>query len=95
MAEWVIEIRLGQRPGAQPVRRCVVEATSEAAALRQVLALAEGEEAGHTADLLHAGQEEVFSRSEVREGRIEHHAGEEAPPEAEGEPMDRPSVERS
>jgi hypothetical protein len=72
---WVIEIRLGERPEAKPLRRAVVDAHSEAEALRLVLAQAEADEAGARAGL-DDGQEEVFARAEAANGHIEHHTGE-------------------
>lgn len=84
MAEWVIEIRLGRRADARPVRRCVIEAPCELEALTALLqhVQAEGDEPG--GDLLIEGQEEVFSRSEVASGQIEHHAGDEPGPRPGG-----------
>ena len=72
---WVIEIRLGERPEARPLRRAVVDAHSEAEALRLVLAQAEADE-GEARAGLDDGQEEVFSAAEAA-GRSDHHAGEE------------------
>lgn len=40
--------------------------------------LAQGGLGGDDAELLEAGQEEVFARSEVEQGVIEHHKGEDA-----------------
>ncbi|MDQ1154187.1 hypothetical protein [Brevundimonas sp. SORGH_AS_0993] len=39
--------------------------------------LAQGGLGGDEDELLEAGQEEVFSRSEVERGAVEHHTGEE------------------
>ncbi|MDP1873354.1 hypothetical protein [Phenylobacterium sp.] len=75
---WVIEVRLGERPEAQPLRRSVVEAEDEAQALRIVLAEAEADLAGARSRLGEDGQEEVFATSEASAGRTEHHRGEEA-----------------
>ncbi|MDP1618706.1 hypothetical protein [Phenylobacterium sp.] len=72
---WVIEIRLGERPDAAPLRRAVVDARSEAEALRLVLGQAEADEARTRAGL-DDGQEEVFSQAEAAKGRPEHHSGE-------------------
>lgn len=77
--QWVIEVRLGEREGAAPLRRAVVEAEDEAAALRLVLAQAQDDVAKAGAALGDDGQEEVFSTLEV-ERRPEHHAGEEDRP---------------
>lgn len=73
---WVIEVRLGTRPDAEPLRRAIVEAEDEAAALRLVLAQAEQDVSAARAGLQDDGQEEVFSTAEAS-GRSEHHAGEE------------------
>ncbi|MDO8411850.1 MAG: hypothetical protein Q7S93_17490 [Phenylobacterium sp.] len=75
---WVIEIRLGERPGAKPLRRAVVEAHSEAEALRLVLAEAEADETQARAGL-DDGQEEVFAQAEAANGHPEHHTGENEP----------------
>lgn len=72
---WVIEIRLGERPDARPLRRAVVDAHSEAEALRLVLAQAEADE-GEARAGLDDGQEEVFAEAEAANGRTEHHTGE-------------------
>ena len=77
MAEWVIEIRLGRRADASPVRRSIVEAPDEVEALKALLEQIEAEGGQPGGDLLVEGQEEVFARSEVASGRIEHHAGDE------------------
>ena len=84
MAEWVIEIRLGRRGDARPVRRCVIEAQGELEALKALIEQIEaaGDQVG--GDLLVEGQEEVFSRSEVASGQIEHHAGDEPGPRPGG-----------
>lgn len=68
-AQWRIEIRLGD--GHAPLRSVLVEADTEVDALRQVLAEAERD---HVAaeELLLDGQEEVFSRTEVLDGHVEH-----------------------
>ncbi|MEH0195260.1 hypothetical protein V7S57_05935 [Caulobacter sp. CCNWLY153] len=70
-AQWRIEIRLGD--GHAPLRSVLVEADTEVDALRQVLAEAERD---HVAaeELLLDGQEEVFSRTEVQDGHVEHQA---------------------
>jgi hypothetical protein len=44
-------------------------------------------------ELLIDGQEEVFSRTEVEMGRIEHHANTQVTPDEEGAP-ERPSTPR-
>ncbi|MDO8902367.1 MAG: hypothetical protein Q7V15_13550 [Phenylobacterium sp.] len=75
--QWVIEVRLGLRPDAEPLRRRVIEAASEAEALRAVLAEAEADLADAKADLDGDGQEEVFARAETAGGHSEHHRGEE------------------
>jgi hypothetical protein len=49
----------------------VVEAQTEVDALRIVLAQAE-QDRSDAEELLQDGQEEVFSRTEVRDGHIEH-----------------------
>ncbi len=74
--QWVIEVRLGERPDAHPLRRAVVAAESELEALRLVTQQAEDEAAAAAGELEIDGQEEVFSREEVALGRVEHHAGE-------------------
>lgn len=74
--QWVIEVRLGERPDAHPLRRVVVTAESELDALRLAVRQAEAETAGAEGELEIDGQEEVFSREEVALGRVEHHAGE-------------------
>lgn len=76
--EWVIEVRLGTRADATPLRRAVVEADDEAQALRLVLAHAEQDVAKARATIGDDGQEEVFSDPESA-GRPEHHSGEEDP----------------
>ncbi|PVM90605.1 hypothetical protein [Caulobacter endophyticus] len=70
-AQWRIEIRLGESHA--PLRSVLVEADTEVEALRQVLADAERD---HVAaeELLLDGQEEVFSRTEVLDGHVEHQA---------------------
>lgn len=73
--QWVIEVRLGERLDAAPLRRRVVEAVDEAEALRVVLAEAEADLAEARAQLGDDGQEEVFANAEA--GRTEHHTGEE------------------
>lgn len=70
-AQWRIEIRLGE--GHAPLRSLLVEADTEVDALRQVLAEAERDRVA-AEELLLDGQEEVFSRTEVRDGQTEHQA---------------------
>lgn len=74
--QWVVEVRLGERPDARPLRRLVVTAQTELDALRLAVRRAEAEAAGAEGQLEIDGQEEVFSREEVALGRVEHHAGE-------------------
>lgn len=74
--QWVIEVRLGTRADAAPLRRALVEAEDEAEALRLVLNQAERDIATARDKLQDDGQEEVFSTAEAS-GRSEHHAGEE------------------
>jgi hypothetical protein len=68
---WRIDVRLGDAPAHDPLRSVVVEAPTEVEALRIVLAQAEQDQAD-ASELLQDGQEEVFSRTEVREGATEH-----------------------
>ena len=68
---WRIDVRLGDAPVEAPLRSAVVEADTEVDALRQVLAQAERDRAD-AEELLQDGQEEVFSRTEVRGGKTEH-----------------------
>ena len=74
--QWVIEVRLGERADARPLRRAVVTAATELDALRLVLAQAEDEAAPSRDEFEMDGQEEVFSHEEVALGRVEHHSGE-------------------
>jgi hypothetical protein len=74
--QWVIEVRLGTRPDAAPIRRVVVEAHDEAEALSLVLAQAQADVVEARCALGDDGQEEVFSAAEAA-GRSDHHAGEE------------------
>jgi len=67
---WRIDVRLGDAPPEAPLRSVVVEADTEADALRQVLAQAERDRDDFE-ELLQDGQEEVFSRTEVIEGRTD------------------------
>ena len=67
---WRIDVRLGDAPPHAPLRSVVVEADTEADALRQVLAQAERDRDDFE-ELLQDGQEEVFSRTEVIEGRTD------------------------
>ena len=76
-AQWVIEVRLGTRPDAAPIRRAVIEADDEAEALRLVLAQAQEDVVKARSALDDDGQEEVFSAAEAA-GRSDHHAGEES-----------------
>ena len=69
---WRIDIRLGEEADKEPMRTALVEARDEAEALRTVLAQAERDLAA-SRELLEDGQEEVFSRTEVEAGVIEHH----------------------
>jgi hypothetical protein len=68
---WRIEVHLGDAPPHAPLRSVVVEAQTEVEALRLVLAQAERDKAD-AEELLIDGQEEVFSRTEVLDGHIEH-----------------------
>jgi hypothetical protein len=68
---WRIDVRLGDAPPEAPLRSVVVEAQTEVDALRIVLAQAE-QDRSDAEELLQDGQEEVFSRTEVRDGHIEH-----------------------
>ena len=68
---WRIDVRLGDAPPHAPLRSMTVEAQTEVEALRLVLAQAERDVAD-AGELLVDGQEEVFSRTEVREGHVEH-----------------------
>lgn len=68
---WRIDVRLGDAPPEAPLRSMVVEAPTEVDALRLVLAQAERDRDDFE-ELLQDGQEEVFSRTEVLEGHIEH-----------------------
>jgi hypothetical protein len=68
---WRIDVRLGDAPPEAPLRSVVVEAPTEVDALRIVLAQAE-QDRSDAEELLQDGQEEVFSRTEVREGHTEH-----------------------
>lgn len=74
--QWVIEVRLGTRPDAKPIRRAVVEAADEVEALGQVQDQAKRDLARSQGGLVDDGQEEVFAAAEARDG-AEHHAGEE------------------
>ena len=65
---WRIDVRLGDAPPEAPLRSMVVEADTEVDALRIVLAQAERDRDDFE-ELLQDGQEEVFSRTEVIEGR--------------------------
>ena len=68
---WRIDVRLGDAPPEAPLRSVVVEAPTEVDALRIVLAQAE-QDRDDAEELLQDGQEEVFSRTEVRDGLVEH-----------------------
>ena len=68
---WRIDVRLGDAPPEAPLRSVVVEAPTEVDALRIVLAQAERDRDDFE-ELLQDGQEEVFSRTEVLEGHVEH-----------------------
>ena len=68
---WHIDVRLGDAPAHAPLRSMTVEAPTEVEALRLVLAKAE-QDRDDFEELLQDGQEEVFSRTEVLEGRVEH-----------------------
>jgi hypothetical protein len=70
---WRIDVRLGDAPPEAPLRSAVVEADTEVDALRIVLAQAERDRDDFE-ELLQDGQEEVFSRTEVLEGHVEHKA---------------------
>jgi len=71
--QWRIEVRLGTTQDAIPILNVVVEAPTEAEALRQAAVLAD-RELDLANELLQDGQEEVFSRAEVTDGDIEHQA---------------------
>ena len=68
---WHIDVRLGDAPLNAPLRRMTVDAPTEVDALRIVLAQAE-QDRDDFEELLQDGQEEVFSRTGVLEGRVEH-----------------------
>ena len=68
---WRIDVRLGDAPPEAPLRSMMVEAPTEVEALKLVLAQAERDR-DDAEELLQDGQEEVFSRTEVREGHVEH-----------------------
>ena len=68
---WRIDVRLGDSPPHAPLRSMEVEAQTEVEALRLVLAQAEQDKAD-SEELLQDGQEEVFSRTEVLDGHVEH-----------------------
>jgi hypothetical protein len=68
---WHIDVRLGDAPLTAPLRRMTVKADTEVDALRIVLAQAERDRDDFE-ELLQDGQEEVFSRTEVRQGLVEH-----------------------
>ncbi len=68
---WRIDVRLGDAPPHAPLRSMEVEAQTEVEALRLVLAQAEQDKAD-SEELLQDGQEEVFSRTEVLDGHVEH-----------------------
>lgn len=76
---WTVEIRLGERPDASPVRRQRVVAETEADALREALHQIESSPDGP--ELVADGQEEVFARAEVEAGSEhqsaagDHHRG--------------------
>jgi len=70
---WRIDIRLGHEGDSAPLRTAVIEADTEVEALRQVLAEAERDSLA-ASELLQDGQEEVFSRTEVLDGLVEHQA---------------------
>lgn len=68
---WHIDVRLGDAPPTAPLRSMTVKADTEVDALRLVLAQAERDRDDFE-ELLQDGQEEVFSRTEVRDGQVEH-----------------------
>jgi hypothetical protein len=68
---WHIDVRLGDAPPTAPLRSMTVKADTEVDALRIVLAQAERDRDDFE-ELLQDGQEEVFSRTEVRQGLAEH-----------------------
>ena len=68
---WRIDIRLGHAGDSAPLRSAIIEADTEVEALRQVLTEAEHDSLA-AGELLQDGQEEVFSRTEVRDGHAEH-----------------------
>lgn len=71
LPKWRIEVRMGESAESPPIRSVVVEAHDEAEALRRALEGAEKDLAA-AAEMLEDGQEEVFSRTEVETGHIEH-----------------------
>lgn len=68
---WHIDVRLDDAPPTAPLRSMTVKADTEVDALRLVLAQAERDRDDFE-ELLQDGQEEVFSRTEVRDGSVEH-----------------------
>ncbi|MDB5455262.1 MAG: hypothetical protein JWP92_847 [Caulobacter sp.] len=71
--QWRVEVRLGTAADAKPILNVVIEAETEAEALRKAATIAD-HELDLASQLLQDGQEEVFSRAEVTDGAIEHQA---------------------
>ena len=69
--KWRIDVRLGEDASKPPLRSVVVEAHDEAEALRLAQAGA-AKDLAAAGEMLEDGQEEVFSRTEVERGEIEH-----------------------
>ena len=68
---WTIAVKLGASPKLAPIHEITVEAPDAPTALRRVAAMIAVQEAAD-AELLIDGQEEVFSRTEVERGAVEH-----------------------
>ncbi len=71
LPKWRVDVRLGESEDRPPLRTAIVEARDEAEALGHVLAQAKADLAA-AGEMLEDGQEEVFSRTEVEAGKIEH-----------------------
>lgn len=78
---WTVEIRLGERPEATPVRRLKVRADTALEALQAAARQMQDQPCG--SELLVDGQEEVFARAEMEAGAPEHqeHSGDHAGPD--------------
>lgn len=78
---WTVEIRLGERPEATPVRRITVRADTELEALQAAARQMQDQPDG--VEMLVDGQEEVFARAEVETGGPEHqaHSGDHSAPD--------------